>query len=208
MVRSTIHIPRLLLVCAVLASGGAVLAGAASADTPPIFNFNFCATQAPNATASLPYPGSFQVSSSDTSYSGQLCPRYVVDATVAATPWGWATVGARPNIKLSPSICNALHVRVSVYGRPLLSPGLVLLQSGSFDGHTGQDPLWGPGCYLQQTSGQPFGTSGIGDASATYTASPGWATTWRVTASATLDTIYGSLPIPVTIFGSSDESPK
>jgi hypothetical protein len=91
MLRSHLRKPRVLLACILLAGATTVLSRAAIASAlPPLPDF--CATQAPDATATIP----FTVSSGDSSYSTHLCPRYIVNATLPATLSGdEVALGAR-----------------------------------------------------------------------------------------------------------------
>ena len=158
-----------------------------------------CASRPPDATATLPYPGQFTVSSPDASYSDPC--GYVVDASVAATPTGFAFVGAAPpdNYKTQ-SACNQLRMSVTIYN---LSAGkFTTLAWGRFRGNwTAKYGKYG--CELLQVAGfWPLG--GNGGESVLYFAAPMWPTTWRVAASANAETSSGSFPLPVAILGVSE----
>jgi hypothetical protein len=198
---------RVLLTCILAAAASTILALALTAradasdigqphPNPPVgvvFPWSEpCASQAPDATATLPYPGKFILSSPDTSYGSHPCRGYVVDASVAATPNGDALVGVEPpsNYLTQPVTCNWLRMSVTFYN---VSAGkFTLLARGKLRGD------WIPsfGCELQEVEGfLPFGPG--------YLAAPIWPTTWRVAASVRAETGGGSFLLPVTIVGIS-----
>jgi hypothetical protein len=81
------------------------------------------------------------------------------------------------------------------------------LATAAFRGYWAADPPFGEGCYLTRMSGSSsIVTSPPGTSAAYWSVTPG--TTWRVVASAHLATNYGSIAVPVTVFGTATREPN